>query len=122
MGESDAGDKAWADGMHWSFGGYYSFGRAECICHNARFDLDFFARVYIPEAFRQSVAILDTSGNFILRLGSYGNADDRGPDVRLAHCRFVAVGHNRLFLNDIPNRRIVSVDLRYEKEAMARLK
>jgi hypothetical protein len=121
MGESDPGDKGWGEGMQWCFGGYYSFGRAECICHNARFDLDFFARSYIPESFRQSVSILDTNGNFILRLGSYGNADDRGPEVRVGHCRFVAVGHNRLYLNDVPNRRILSLDLRYEREATAAL-
>ena len=120
-GEFGAGDKAWAEGMQWSFGGYYSFGRGECICHNARFDLDLFARSYVPEAHRQSVAILDTNGNFILRLGSYGNADDRGPEIRVAHCRYVSVSEKRLYLNDIPNRRILSIDLRYEKEATAKM-
>jgi hypothetical protein len=108
--------------MLWSFGGYYSFPAASCICHNARFDLDFFARSYVPEAHRQSVAVLDTNGNFILRLGAYGNADDRGPEIRLAHCRYVAVSEKRLYLNDIPNRRILSVDLKYEKEAVAEMK
>ena len=115
------GQRAWAEGMQWSFGGYYPFNTEYCVCLTARFDLDLYGRLFVPESFRQSVAIMDTGGNFILRVGGYGNADDRGPDIRLAHCRFVAVNDKRLYINDAVNRRILSVNLGYAKEAVAAL-
>jgi hypothetical protein len=112
----------WGDKMQWCFGGYYPFDRGHCICVNAAFDLDLYARAYVPESHRNSVAILDTNGNFIMRIGSYGNQDERGPEIRLAHCRYVAVNDHRLYCNDCVNRRILSIDLKYEKELIANLK
>jgi hypothetical protein len=108
--------------MLWSFGGYFPFNHTKCVCLNARFDLDFFARSFVPESFRNSVSVLDTNGNFILRLGSYGNPDDRGEAVRIAHCRYVAVNDRRLYLNDVGNKRVLSIDLKYEREAEVRVR
>lgn len=123
-GETGYGDKTWAEGMLWSFGGYFprpGSGFGKCICLNSRFDLDFYGRLFVPEGHRSAVAVLDANGNFILRLGEYGNCDDRGPEIRLAHCRYVAASEKRLYLNDLPNNRILSVDLKYEKEAVAKI-
>jgi len=115
-GEKGYGKRAWAENMLWSFGGYFPFNNTKCVCLNGRFDLDFFARAFVPESFRNSISVLDTNGNFILRLGGYGNQDDRGPDIRIAHCRYVAVNDRRLYINDVANKRVLSVDLKYERE------
>lgn len=120
-GETGYGDKVWAESMLWSFGGFYPFNNDYCICLNARFDLDLYARCFVPESFRNSIAVIDPNGNFILRLGTYGNQDDRGPEIRLAHCRYVAATDSRLYLNDSVNRRIVSIDLKYETFAQAEI-
>jgi hypothetical protein len=117
-GEIGLGDQAWAENMLWSFGGFFPFNTEKCVCMNARFDLDYYARSFVPESFRNSVSVVDTSGNFILRLGEYGNQDDRGPDIRIAHCRYLAVNDKRLYINDIGNKRILSIDLKYEREAV----
>ena len=145
-GEMGYGDQAWGEGMLWSFGGYFPFNDTKCVCLNGRFDLDFFARSFVPESYRNSVAVVDSNGNFILRLGRYGNQDEGNPnirnteedkeaksvssglratssglrpsaDIRIAHCRYVAVNDQRLFLNDVVNKRVVSVRLDYEQEA-----
>jgi hypothetical protein len=106
------GDKAWAEGLLWSVGGY-SWGAP------ARFAVDSFGRLFMPEVHRNSVAIVDGNGNFVLRVGEYGNQDDRGPEIRLAYTRFVAVSEKRLFINDMINKRILSVKLGYQIEAEA---
>ena len=61
--------------------------------------------------------IIDTGGNFVMRVGEYGNADDRGPEIRMADTRFIGVSETRLFINDAVNKRILSVRLGYQKEA-----
>jgi hypothetical protein len=107
-----ASDKAWAEGLLWSVGGYsWSDGM------QARFALDYYGRLFLPEIHRNSVAIVDAGGNFILRVGQYGNADDRGPEIRMADTRFIGVSETRLFINDAVNKRILSVRLGYQKEA-----
>jgi len=104
------------------WGGYYPFGGDKCICLNARFDLDLFGRSFIPESTRASVMIVDTNGNFIQRIGSYGNADEKGPEIRIAYMRYVAVNDKKLFINDSPNKRILSIDLKYHKEEVVGVK
>lgn len=118
-GQVGYGDKCWGEDMCWSVGGYFPFNNTKCVCLNGRFDLDFFARSFIPESYRNSVTVVDTNGNFILRLGQYGNQDDRGPDICMGHCRYVAVNDNALFLNDVLNKRILMVALKYHQEAGA---
>jgi hypothetical protein len=110
------GDKAWAEGLLWSVGGY-SWGDRMA----ARFALDYSGRLFVPEIHRNSVAVVDAGGNFIMRVGEYGNADDRGLEIRMADCRFVGVSETRLFINDAVNKRILSVRLNYEKTAEAEL-
>jgi hypothetical protein len=110
-GKGEPSDKAWAEGLLWSVGGY-SWGDRMA----ARFALDYSGRLFVPEIHRNSVAIVDAGGNFILRVGEYGNADDRGPEIRMADVRFVGVSETRLFINDAVNKRILSVRLNYQKE------
>ena len=109
-------DKAWAEGLLWSVGGYTWKPDMQ-----AQFALDGFGRLFMPEFHRNSVAIIDSDGNFVMRVGQYGNADDQGPEIRMADVRFVAVSDKRLFINDAVNKRILSVRLEYQKEAEAEM-
>ena len=72
---------AWVEGAHWLFGGVGFDGKhlgCSCIA-NSRFDLDLYARSFAPEIDRSRVAVIDTNGNLILRIGKYGNVDDGLP-------------------------------------------
>ena len=75
-----------------------------------------FGRCFFPEGHRQAVSVVDANGNFILRLGAYGNADDRGPEVRFAYTRYITVNDSRLYINDTVNHRILSVSLASAQE------
>ena len=79
---------------------------------------------------RYSVAVLDSAGNLILRVGQYGNVDDGKPldlaggpakarsiggdEVALFHAPYLATHtDHRLFIADPGNARILSVKLDY---------
>ncbi len=123
--------KTWIEGAQWKYGGV-GFGSKTggCVCWNARFALDSFDRTFVPEIDHYSVAVLDSSGNVILRIGRYGNVDDGQPltvaggpasprsiggdEVALFHAAYV-VSHtdHRLFIADAGNRRVLSVKLEH---------
>ncbi len=136
---------AWVEGAEWMYGGvgYGGFnssrGGGGCACWNARFDLDLFARSFVTELNRFRVAVLDTNGNLILRLGKYGNVDDGvplirdggpenprsvgGDEVALCHPSYVATHTDRrLFIADYGNYRILSVKLGYHAEETVALR
>jgi len=50
-----------------------------CACWFSRFSLDLFARSIAPEPDQFRVAVVDSAGNLILRIGQYGNVDDGKP-------------------------------------------
>jgi len=127
---------AWVDGVEWLYGaaGWFGFNTARagggCDCWHSRFCLDYFARSFVPEVERYTVAVLDTNGNLILRVGRYGNVDDGvpliphsairnphsvgGDEVALFHAAYVGTHTDRrLFIHDAGNGRIVSVKLGY---------
>jgi len=136
---------AWVQGAEWLYGGAgYSgmimtsigFG---CCCWNARYNIDYFARSFAPEIDHYSVAVLDSGGNLILRLGRYGNVDDGRPlepkggppdprplggdEVGLFHAAYVAAHTDRrLFIADAGNGRVLSVKLGYHQEEKVALK
>jgi len=120
----------WIEGAKWFYGGVGFCTPGGCVCWNSRFDLDYFNRSFAPEPLCFSVAVLDSSGNLILRIGNYGNVDDGvplvkqggppnprslgGDEVALAHACYVATHTDRrLFIADAGNARIVSVKLDY---------
>ena len=125
------GGLTWAEGAQWLYGGVgYGGQGGSCVCWHARFQLDYFARSFAPEVLRFNVAVLDSSGNLILRIGKYGNVDDGAPaisdggpakaqsiggdEVALFHAAYVGVHTDRrLFIHDAGNGRIVSVKLDY---------
>ncbi len=129
---------AWFDAADWFYGGVgfagFNSSRAGggCACWFSRFSLDYFARSIAPEVEHFSVAILDSAGNLITRVGQYGNVDSAGADslvplggdeVGLFHACYVGTHTDRrLFISDIGNRRIVSVTLGYHTEERVPLK
>ena len=85
------------------------------------------------------MAVLDTNGNLILRVGRYGNVDDGKPliaqggpaktrsiggdEVALFHADFVGTDSDkRLFIADLGNACIRSVKLGYHVEQRVALK
>lgn len=114
-------EKSWVEGAVWFFGGVGFNGRNTktvapplgCDCQNSRFDLDYYGRSFAPELDRYSVVVLDKNGQIITRIGSYGNVDSKG--VGLFYFPYVAVQTDKkLFIADIGNHRIVSVNLVYK--------
>jgi len=120
----------WIEGAEWFYGGVGFATPGKCVCWNSRFDLDYFNRSFAPEPLSFSVAVLDSSGNLILRIGNYGNVGDGvplvkqggpvaprsigGDEVALMHACYVATHtDHRLFIADAGNARIVSVKLDY---------
>jgi len=73
----------WIEGAHWLYGGVgnCSFKIAPgCICWmHSRFTLDYFGRSFAPEMDQFSVAVVDSNGNLMMRIGQYGNVDDGIP-------------------------------------------
>jgi len=121
----------WVEGAHWFYPGV---GRSQwgmdCSCSNSRFDLDHFGRSFAPEYDRFSVAVLDSNGNLIVRIGRYGNVEDGlpqmkrggppsprplgGDEVALFDAAYLGVlTDSRLYIADAGNARIVSVKLDY---------
>jgi hypothetical protein len=130
----------WVEGAEWLYGGVgYQHQQHGCHCWNARFCLDYFARSFAPETRHFSVAVLDSAGNLVLRVGQYGNVDDGKPldpkggppntrpiggdEVSLFHAPYLATQTDRrLFIADPGNARILSVKLGYHAEEKIALK
>jgi len=144
----------WVEGAQWFFGGvgYAAFNAnwaPSCACWNARFALDYLGRSFLPEPLRFSVAVVDTNGNLILRVGRYGNEDDGvplrkgtgypdvkvpgtfsqrprslgGDEVGLMHPAYVGVHTDRrLFIQDYGNARVLGVRLDYHTTERVALK
>jgi hypothetical protein len=143
----------WVEGADWMFGaaGWFGFNTARvgggCDCWHSRFCLDYLNRSFVPETERYSVAVLDSNGNVIVRIGQYGNVDDgvglvkedaapnakslaaagRGDapcdEVGLIHPAYVGVQTDRrLFIHDAGNSRIASVKLNYHTDEKVALK
>jgi hypothetical protein len=108
----------WVSNADWFFGGvgFAAFNAHNyCGCWFSRFSLDYFARTIAPEPYQYSVAVLDSSGNLVLRMGRCGNVDDDG--IALFHACYVATHTDRrIFISDVGNGRILSVKLGYQTE------
>jgi len=104
------------------FGG----GGSCCVCRVPRFDLDRFGRLIYTNAVTNSVALVDNAGNPILDFGTYGNFDagrtGKSTSVPLAWPTGASFGKDRLYVNDVYNRRVVRVDQVYALEAKLPLK
>ena len=101
-----------------------------CVCKEARFDIDDFGRIYVPNVIDFCVRIYDNAGSLIHRFGRYGNADSTGGDGRESAAA-IPLGwpmtcgvnrHGRVYVGDVLNHRIVRVDLCYDTELKAEIK
>lgn len=101
-----------------------------CVCKEARFDIDDFGRIYVPNVIDFCVRIYDNAGNLIHRFGQYGNADSarmHGEETTQA----IPLGwpmtcgvnrHGRVYVADVLNHRIVRADLSYGTEIEVEIK
>jgi DNA-binding beta-propeller fold protein YncE len=104
-------------------------GRENCACRSPRFDLDWYDRLYLPNAVMNRVRIYDNAGNVILDFGSYGNFDSAGPasavpkpEIGLGWPVGVGVSDEHIYVADMLNRRIVRVDKAYAAEKTVEMK
>jgi hypothetical protein len=128
-------------GAHWMYGGVGLGGKTQigCCCWFSRFKLDFLGRSLAPNTDLCTVAVVDTAGNLILRVGRYGNVDDGKPlvkdggppnprsiggdEVGLMYPCYVATHTDRrLSIADVGNACIRSVKLDYHAEAKVALR
>lgn len=118
--------KFWVNDAEWFYGAVGFAGKnagVGCACFNARMTFDYLNRSFVPELERYSVAVLDSAGNLICRIGKYGNANSQGPksaeplggdEVGLVHGAYLAtLTDKKLYIADQANSRIVSVNLNY---------
>jgi hypothetical protein len=123
VGSEEGGSGKPKDAL-WTFDGTTTSGAGStCTCHAGRFDLDGFARAFVPSMHLYSIVVLDANGNRIARLGRYGNADCRGgespvpePDIGLCWVRAVAASDRALYALDSGNQRVLKAALTYQAE------
>jgi hypothetical protein len=123
-----------AEGVQWCHLGmsyivYRHFDYARCNCEYTAFDMDFFDRMFIPDALRFSVEIIDKEKNTLLRLGRYGtwaDADDKESSAKqepeLGWVTCVRVADNVCLIGDHINHRLWKVHLGYAFKADAEIK
>jgi len=114
-------------GARWRYGGIgpipsfdFGWGDPGCICWNSRLAVDPYGRVYAPNVFRFCVEMLDTDGNRIARIGTYGNSDDgvgEKPGIAFAWPACVDVAGGKVFVSDPSNRRIAVIGFEYADSA-----
>ena len=85
--------------------------------------MDPHGRVFVPDAFRFSVNVLDSAGNLILRIGRHGNCDDADPNgpIYFRWPCYVDGAGDKLFVSDSNSNRVVIIDLKYSVEATVKL-
>jgi hypothetical protein len=77
-------DPCWVEGAEWFYAGASPIVPSECSCPSSRPHLDWYKRSYVPEVYRHSYGVVDTAGNLILHIGSYGNFDSgSGPKSKV---------------------------------------
>jgi hypothetical protein len=110
----DAGGRksgeAWIEGAEWLYAGASPIVPGGCSCPSQRAHLDWYKRSYVPEAYRNSIGILDTNGNLIMHLGRYANFDTApggrdgakpgDTDIGTTAPRFIAGTDNYLCFED----------------------
>jgi len=113
------------EGAEWVYFGYSPMHQKDvessrCNCESARFDLDGFGRLFIPDAMRASVVVVDSNANEIVRFGGYGNMDSRGPgspaprpEIAFAWPLVVRVSEGACYVADTVNHRILKAALGY---------
>ncbi len=97
-----------------SFDGFS--GDDGCECMQSQLDSDPYGRTYAPSAFHSSVEMIDSAGNRIARIGTYGNADDQGLHFAWPCETDYAEFDGRLYVTDSVNRSVVVVKFEWSDE------
>jgi hypothetical protein len=92
-----------------------SQGGPGCACRNARFDLDDFGRLFIPDAVAGRIEVTDGNANTILFIGGRGKAGEAA-GIELGWPAMVAACDRALYIADYLRCRIVRVKLEYAAE------
>jgi hypothetical protein len=95
---------------------YANFGDPSCCCFTPRFVVDPAGLIFLPDAFRFSVVVLDANKNEILRFGQYGNMDQTGDannPIPLGFPAYVYRVNQSIYVSDVINNRVARVTLDY---------
>ncbi|OGF46136.1 MAG: hypothetical protein A2452_00275 [Candidatus Firestonebacteria bacterium RIFOXYC2_FULL_39_67] len=124
----------WLTGYQWVYDGVAPSpaasggGDFSCSCDASRFDVDDYGRVYVPDAIRFAVQVLDTNGNPLLRFGSYGNSDSgpgrrlgSKPEIPFLFPKSVAVSKDAIYVTDKHSYQIVKAKIGYKKEKTVKI-
>ena len=110
------GSRGWVEGAEWLYAGASPMICTGCECPQLRAHLDWYKRSYVPEAYRHSIGILDTGGNLVMHVGTYGNFDSghgaksaiRVPgDIAISNVRFISGTDNYMVFEDNAERYVV---------------
>jgi hypothetical protein len=108
--------RAACEGIEWAYIGispFMSCWFASCMCCGDNFDLDPYARVLVPDAYRMCVQVLDTNGNLLLRFGRYGNWDDTQKGIAFGRPRVVRSVGEKIHVDDPQNNMTTILDVVY---------
>jgi hypothetical protein len=91
-----------------------------CSCERSEPAMDASGRLFIPDALRYTVTVLDSNGNRLLDIGKYGTWPDAGQKetgIGLSWPVCVRVTDTLCFVNDKINHRILKLKLGYKTSA-----
>jgi hypothetical protein len=88
---------------------------------SARLATDSFNRIYVPDVLLFSVVVLDAAGNALVRIGSYGNADDQRQSLRFAWPGGLDAAEDKLYVSDSLNRSVSVIGFEYGMETLCPL-
>jgi hypothetical protein len=111
------------DSLLWQYPGLICQAM-DCTCHHLRYDMDYFARHWLPANYLHSVMVIDANSNIVARIGRYGNADDADPScgkIHLAWPKALCVSDTALYVADPTARRVFKAAIRYAVEEAAPL-
>jgi hypothetical protein len=78
--------------------------------------VDAWGRVLVPQCHRQSILILDGNANAILRVGKFGNAETKGPDICFTMPKYMGASDTAMYVADRALGRVLKADLGYAAE------
>jgi len=102
--------------------GVMSYLVSGCCCKSPLFDIDEHGRLYVPDADKEALVILDNAGNEVLRLQKQVKAETaKGKKINLAWPRRVVCSRKAIYYTDGINKRVVRIGLGYAAEATCKL-
>ncbi len=88
-----------------------------CCCKSPLFDLDEHGRLYVPDADKESLVVLDNAGNEVLCLEKQVESETaKGKTINLAWPRRVVCSRRAVYYTDGINKRVVRIALGHAAE------